>query len=597
MNLKTKKNPKGKWQGSRDPHLSKQGHIIAEHTGKELRRLHRSYGGRRMPIKKIISSPLNRALSTAEDVSVQLGGVPIETDPNLIERNYGKLENKSKHRVAPSTRAKIESSSEADMNEIGEKYNVESLSGVRKRVMPAIRKHIADNPDSALVVVSHYSPTVIGLNDLMGRNLSHYTSTHMPTGSISIVDVDKSGRAETRVLAHDKHMHDLPQDPTRSHRGEMEQWDSIVTRKLPDGRILKYSLAGKDLLDFHNASKGERIRKRGMDYDVYDDLFTHSRRNRLFTGPDGRRFFIQKSTPLSGVSSSVKRGGRNQVRSRKDGRPRREYYVKKLSSDRDPIPVVVKNPLQTQHGDESAKLVLSMKKDEEEGAKKIREARVGINTPNFVCSIFDPRKNSLQSVRTKLDGVVDARRLYANLKSNPKRRKKLLKTLRKRLSELAEKTGELPTILRGDELFLDPHFEKVENKVYLTDTNMGINPMYRNTTALLRSLKEDPRFPQLDVDRLDYKHAGFEAANEYMREYFSKLPKKLKDVVHQKKIDMMLEEVKTTTRKHSGRRGIRREEERLISSNFPDSAWARRIRKRARERERRSKKKKKKPRK
>ena len=74
-------NAEGRWQGQEDPPLSRLG-------VEQARLAAGSLGG----FDVIASSPLQRALATATIIADALGIGPVETDPDLMERNAGGYE-------------------------------------------------------------------------------------------------------------------------------------------------------------------------------------------------------------------------------------------------------------------------------------------------------------------------------------------------------------------------------------------------------------------------------------------------------------------------------------------------------------------------
>ena len=75
-----------RYQGRTDIELCQEGIDGAFRVAKRLQQF---------PAEVIISSPLKRAFATAEIISRECGGVPIEKEPLLIEANFGKLEGKT----------------------------------------------------------------------------------------------------------------------------------------------------------------------------------------------------------------------------------------------------------------------------------------------------------------------------------------------------------------------------------------------------------------------------------------------------------------------------------------------------------------------
>ena len=121
-------------QGLTDIPLNDTGRMQAHATGRLLAR--RRWDG-------VFSSPLSRALETAEIVAGELGLPVPQTIDALVERNYGDAEG-------------------MNFVDIERKYpdrasvpGQESREDVVARVLPALHELAAAHPDQALVVVSH----------------------------------------------------------------------------------------------------------------------------------------------------------------------------------------------------------------------------------------------------------------------------------------------------------------------------------------------------------------------------------------------------------------------------------------------------------
>jgi probable phosphoglycerate mutase len=121
-------------QGSTDVPLNDTGRLQARRAGRLLAR--RSWDG-------IYSSPLSRALETAEILGEELGlGAPL-TLAALVERNYGEAEGLTDRQIArryPGTTPVP---------------GRESRDEVRQRVVPALLSLAEDNPGRHLIVASH----------------------------------------------------------------------------------------------------------------------------------------------------------------------------------------------------------------------------------------------------------------------------------------------------------------------------------------------------------------------------------------------------------------------------------------------------------
>ncbi len=126
-------NREGRFQGREDLPLSREGREDARQAGILLRRF---------PLDRAVSSPLLRAQETAR---LLLGEretpVPLEIEPRLIERDYGRLAG-----LLPPEREALLAS--------GRETGVEDGPAVAARALEALRA-IRDQGGSRVLVVSH----------------------------------------------------------------------------------------------------------------------------------------------------------------------------------------------------------------------------------------------------------------------------------------------------------------------------------------------------------------------------------------------------------------------------------------------------------
>jgi broad specificity phosphatase PhoE len=120
-------NAEGRLQGHTDRPLNAFGRRQAAELAERLR-------GERLDA--IYASDLVRAQETAEIVGARLG-LPVATDPDLREKNWGSWEG-----LTGDERAAVE-------------FEGESTEEHRERVMRAVRRIAARHPDGRVLVVTH----------------------------------------------------------------------------------------------------------------------------------------------------------------------------------------------------------------------------------------------------------------------------------------------------------------------------------------------------------------------------------------------------------------------------------------------------------
>jgi uncharacterized phosphatase len=146
-------------QGLTDIPLNDTGRMQARATGRLLAR--RRWDG-------VFSSPLRRALETAEIIAEELGLPEPQTIDALVERNYGDAEG-------------------MNFADIERKYpdrasvpGQESREDVVARVLPALHELAAAHPDQALVVVSHGG----AIRSVLTAVDPHFTHGMITNGSV-----------------------------------------------------------------------------------------------------------------------------------------------------------------------------------------------------------------------------------------------------------------------------------------------------------------------------------------------------------------------------------------------------------------------------
>lgn len=143
-----------------------------------------------VPIKAIYSSPLERAIETAEPMA-STHKLPIQQEPGLMDANVGKWQGKSVRSLrltnawkivqhAPSRFTFPEGESFVDV----QTRLVHTLEGI-------VRKH--KNPKDIVAVVFHADPIKLAVSHFLGLPLDHFQRLSCDTGSLSALFVGEMG--------------------------------------------------------------------------------------------------------------------------------------------------------------------------------------------------------------------------------------------------------------------------------------------------------------------------------------------------------------------------------------------------------------------
>ncbi|HET8643077.1 MAG TPA: bifunctional RNase H/acid phosphatase, partial [Pseudonocardiaceae bacterium] len=139
----------------------------------------------------VVSSPLRRAVQTAEPVAAQLG-LPVTVHDGLIEADYGDWEGMTFAEVAarnPDLHARwLHDTSVAPPGG-------ESLDSVRRRVRRARDALIVDHPGATVVVVSHVAPVKTLLAIALDAWPSVLFRLHLDLASVSVAEFFPDGAA------------------------------------------------------------------------------------------------------------------------------------------------------------------------------------------------------------------------------------------------------------------------------------------------------------------------------------------------------------------------------------------------------------------
>lgn len=177
----------GRVLGQRDIPLSQPGIVQAEEAAAALRGVKMS---------EVLSSPLQRAIQTAEIIG-QETGIEIARDPRLIDFQLGKWTGMTYADVAKNEEyQRFVQQPESERIPGGE-----SLEDIRRRAVAAVDQALRDNATGdALAIVTHAGIIRVLITHYMGSRPANYHRVRVSPGSISILGFSDD-RQLPRVLA------------------------------------------------------------------------------------------------------------------------------------------------------------------------------------------------------------------------------------------------------------------------------------------------------------------------------------------------------------------------------------------------------------
>jgi probable phosphomutase (TIGR03848 family) len=159
--------------------LNERGRKQAEELGKALANA---------PLAAIYSSPLERAVQTAEPIAKARGLKVIQT-PGLLEANVGEWQGKSVRRLALSKYWRVVQNAPSRARHPGG----ESFAEVQVRIVSALEEICAKHKDRDLVAcVFHSDPIKLAVAHFIGMPLDHFQRLACDTGSVTLLAVGAS---------------------------------------------------------------------------------------------------------------------------------------------------------------------------------------------------------------------------------------------------------------------------------------------------------------------------------------------------------------------------------------------------------------------
>jgi probable phosphoglycerate mutase len=155
------------------------------------------------PVAAVVTSPLLRCTQTAATIATALGGLPVDTDPDLIECDFGAWEGHTFAEVRERWPEELDrwlASTDAAPPE------GESLRAVGIRVRHALARLRERYPSQWVVVVSHVSPVKLLLRDALAAGDELLYRLYLDPAGISIVDYWADGGIAVRTINDTAHV-------------------------------------------------------------------------------------------------------------------------------------------------------------------------------------------------------------------------------------------------------------------------------------------------------------------------------------------------------------------------------------------------------
>ncbi len=154
-------------------------------------------------VAAVVSSPLSRCTDTAALIASALGGVPVETDADLIECDFGEWEGRTFAEVRERWPAQL--SAWLDSPAVAPPGG-ESFRAVGVRVRRAVSRLRDRYPGQTVVVVSHVSPIKLLLRDALAAGDAFLHRLYLSPTGLSIVDSWSDGGIAVRTVNDTAHV-------------------------------------------------------------------------------------------------------------------------------------------------------------------------------------------------------------------------------------------------------------------------------------------------------------------------------------------------------------------------------------------------------
>jgi probable phosphomutase (TIGR03848 family) len=161
-------------------HLNKKGHEQATAAAEQLAGA---------PVKAIYSSPLERALETAQPISRVLS-LPVITRSGLIEIDVGEWQNQSLKQLNRGKLWKIVSNAPSRMQFPGGETFAEAQIRICNEIVTLSREH---EPKDLIICVSHADPIRLAVAYFVGLPLDLFQRLYIAPASFTVLDIREGG--------------------------------------------------------------------------------------------------------------------------------------------------------------------------------------------------------------------------------------------------------------------------------------------------------------------------------------------------------------------------------------------------------------------
>ncbi|MET7709296.1 bifunctional RNase H/acid phosphatase [Micromonospora sp. NPDC005413] len=185
-----------RYSGRGDVPLSESGRAQARATGARVAELAPS-------VAAVLSSPLSRCTATAAAIAGALGDVPVRTEDDLIECDFGQWEGRSFAEVRQQWPGEMDAwlASPRIAPPDGE-----SFTHVAERAHRVIAGLLTAYPGETVVVVSHVSPIKLVLRDALAAGDGFLHRLFLDAAGISLLDMWPDGGVAVRTVNDTAHL-------------------------------------------------------------------------------------------------------------------------------------------------------------------------------------------------------------------------------------------------------------------------------------------------------------------------------------------------------------------------------------------------------
>lgn len=196
-------NRQGHWQGHADGNLTPLGHLQAEEVAERL-------AAWDPPVQHLYSSPLRRAVQTAQPIAQRLG-LDLVIHPDLREIDVGQVSGLSNEEFAqrfPEVYTRWLNKDDLDFTWPGG----EQRRAFFQRVSRVVREVLSRHPGETVVLVTHAGTIRAAVAGLLGSRGAPWWSYKVGNASLTYLQVREGGEADLLLLGDVSHLTLLHQE-------------------------------------------------------------------------------------------------------------------------------------------------------------------------------------------------------------------------------------------------------------------------------------------------------------------------------------------------------------------------------------------------